>query len=193
MSRHLLSEPAIVCHLAKAVLGNNSGLDWDLYLQNYDHIRAAIERAIPGFDNYNERVREHGGFYLPNGAREGQFHTNNSKANFNVAEVPKQELAPGEYIMMTIRSHDQFNTTIYGLDDRYRGIYHERRVILMNPFDIGQAGLQDGDVVDLFNFSDGVERVAFTRRAHELAVVTFAAVILNECATHFIQFQIEIQ
>jgi molybdopterin-dependent oxidoreductase alpha subunit len=160
VSRHLLSEPAIVCHLAKAVLGNNSGLDWDLYLQNYDHIRAAIERAIPGFDNYNERVREHGGFYLPNGAREGQFHTNNSKANFNVAEVPKQELAPGEYIMMTIRSHDQFNTTIYGLDDRYRGIYHERRVILMNPFDIGQAGLQDGDVVDLFNFSDGVERVA---------------------------------
>ncbi|HOY04766.1 MAG TPA: FdhF/YdeP family oxidoreductase [Saprospiraceae bacterium] len=160
VSDDLLSEPAIVCQLAKAVLGNDSGIEWDIYQHHYDHIRTDIERAIPGFDNYNERVREPGGFYLPNAARLGRFNTESGKANFNLAEVPRLDLEPDEFIMMTIRSHDQFNTTIYGLDDRYRGIFHERRVILMNPFDIGQAGLKDGDVVDLFNYSDGVERVA---------------------------------
>jgi molybdopterin-dependent oxidoreductase alpha subunit len=160
VSDDLLSEPAIVCQLAKAVLGNDSGIDWDTYLHHYDHIRTDIERAIPGFDNYNQRVREPGGFYLPNAARVGRFNTESGKANFNLAEVPVHDLGPDEYIMMTIRSHDQFNTTIYGLDDRYRGIFNERRVVLMNPFDIGQAGLKDGDVVDLFNYSDGVERAA---------------------------------
>lgn len=179
VSAELLSEPVIVCRLAKAVLGSDSGIDWGLYEQHYDHIRAAIERTIPGFEKYNERVREKGGFYLPNGSRIGQFKTSTGKANFTVAEVPEQQLAENEYIMMTIRSHDQFNTTIYGLNDRYRGIYNERRVILMNPFDISQAGLQDGDVVDLFNYSDGVERVA-----HKFIVVAYD--IPERCtATYF--------
>ncbi len=160
VSDHLLSEPVIVCRLAEAVLGNKSGIHWEQYAQHYDHIRVSIEQTLPGFEDYNRRVREPGGFYLPNAARMGTFHTRNGKANFNLAEVPELKLADDEYIMMTIRSHDQFNTTIYGLNDRYRGILNERRVILMNPFDISRAGLSDGDVVDLFNYHDGVERVA---------------------------------
>ena len=171
VSPHLLSEPVIVCRLAKAVFdGQRSDrvtqshpvtkIDWDKYLQHYDHIRDAIESAIPGFEDYNRRVREPGGFYLPNGSRVGKFNTFNGKANFNIAEVPENQLAADEFVMMTIRSHDQFNTTIYGLDDRYRGIFHERRVVLMNARDIEKAGLKDGDVVDLFNHHDGVARVA---------------------------------
>ncbi len=160
VSKDLLSEPVIVCRLAKALFGEHSGIAWDLFAQHYDHIREAIEQTIPGFENYNERVREPGGFYLPNAARMGTFTTFSGKAEFQVAPVPEHHLAEDEYRMMTIRSHDQFNTTIYGLDDRYRGIYNERRVILMNPFDLSKAGLQDGDVVDLFNYFDGIERVA---------------------------------
>ncbi len=179
VSKDLLSEPVIVCRLAQAVLGKNSGIDWDLYAQDYDHIRSAIEQTIPGFEDYNHRVREPGGFYLPNAARMGTFNTWNGKANFSLAEVPVNKLAPDEYIMMTIRSHDQFNTTIYGLDDRYRGILNERRVILMNPFDISQAGFRDGQVVDLFNYHDGVERVA-----HRFIVVAYD--IPERCtATYF--------
>ena len=179
ISDDLLSEPVIVCRLAKAVLGNNSGIDWNLYESHYDHIRSAIERTIPGFENYNTRIREKGGFYLPNGARIGQFKTITNKANFNLAEVPELVLADNEFIMMTIRSHDQFNTTIYGLNDRYRGIFNERRVILMNPYDISKAGLQDGDVVDLFNYTDGVERVA-----HRFIVISYD--IPERCtATYF--------
>ncbi len=135
-------------------------IDWAKYALHYDHIRTDIERTIPGFTDYNRRVREPGGFYLPNGARDGKFNTSTSKANFYLAEVPEHQLAADEYLMMTIRSHDQFNTTIYGLDDRYRGIFHERRVVMMNPWDISQAGLKDGDVVDLFNYHDDTERTA---------------------------------
>lgn len=160
VSEHLLSEPAIVCRLAKATLGKKSKLDWDRYAENYDVIRADIERTIPGFDNYNERVRMPGGFYLPNCNREGNFDTKSQKAHFNVADVPVSNLEHDELIMMTIRSHDQFNTTIYGLNDRYRGIYNERRVILMNETDIRRRKLKNGDVVDLYNYHDGIERAA---------------------------------
>ncbi len=162
VSAHLLSEPVIVCRLAEAVFSGRggSGIPWERYAQHYDHIREAIGRTIPGFEDYNRRVREPGGFYLPNGARNGKFNTLNGKAGFHLAEVPQHALAAGEYLMMTIRSHDQFNTTIYGLDDRYRGIYHERRVVMMNPRDMERASLKDGDVTDLFNAHDGVERVA---------------------------------
>jgi molybdopterin-dependent oxidoreductase alpha subunit len=160
ISDQLLSEPVIVCRLAKATLGNRSTVNWDKYLQHYDHIRDDIERTIPGFNQYNERVRIPGGFYLPNCNREGSFNTTTGKAHFNIATPPSIALQPGELLMMTIRSHDQFNTTIYGLDDRYRGIYHERRVILMNEEDIIKQGLESGAIVDLFNYHDGVERVA---------------------------------
>jgi anaerobic selenocysteine-containing dehydrogenase len=179
VSEHLLSEPAIVCQLAQATLGNKSRVNWERYNQHYDHIREDIEKVIPGFDNYNERVRHPGGFYLPNSAREGRFNTKTGKAHFNVANVTTQQLAADEFMMMTIRSHDQFNTTIYGLDDRYRGIYQERRVILMNIKDIIAAGLQPGDVVDLYNEFGGTERVV-----HKFIVVEYN--IPEKCtATYF--------
>ena len=160
-SEHLRSEPWIVAHLAKAVLSGKSTVDWDSLVSDYDNIREKIERTIPGFENYNERVRRGGGFYLPNAPREGKFPTVTGKANFTVHELPIHRFAPGELIMMTIRTHDQFNTTVYGLEDRYRGIHNERRVILMNPEDMRERNLKAGQIVDLTShFDDGIERVA---------------------------------
>lgn len=160
VSDDLMSEPAIVCHLAKATLNGRSVVNWDQYLEHYDHIRTDIERTIPGFEDYNKRVREPGGFYLPNNSRVGKFDTSTQKANFHVADVTVQKLEKDELMMMTIRSHDQFNTTIYGLDDRYRGIHNERRIIFMNQADIYDLGFKNGEVVDLHNYDDGVERIA---------------------------------
>ncbi|MEP2771063.1 MAG: FdhF/YdeP family oxidoreductase [Fulvivirga sp.] len=156
----LLSEPKIVAELAKATLGERTSVDWDDLVANYDNIRDAIERTIPGFDNYNQRVRRAGGFYLPNGAREGDFKTDTGKANFTINENPDHKLASDEYLMMTIRSHDQYNTTIYGLHDRYRGIFNERRIVMMNESDMQAAGLNTKDVVDIVSTYDGVDRVA---------------------------------
>lgn len=161
VSDALLSEPVIVCRLAKATLGSRSKINWDRYLEHYDHIRNDIEKTIPGFDNYNERARMPGGFYLPNCNREGNFDTESKNARFNIATCSVVNLKDDELLMMTIRSHDQFNTTIYGLDDRYRGIYNERRVIMMNRADMNKQQLQQGDVVDLYNYDDGKERVAY--------------------------------
>jgi molybdopterin-dependent oxidoreductase alpha subunit len=160
ISDYLLSELVIVCKLAKATLGNRSKINWDQYLQHYDFIREDIEKTIPGFDDYNQRIRKPGGFYLPNCNREGNFDTLTGKAQFTVTQYSSTNLSEDELMMMTIRSHDQFNTTIYGLDDRYRGIYNERRVILMNQQDMNKRGLKKKDVVDLYNYTDGVERVA---------------------------------
>ncbi|MDQ3021169.1 MAG: FdhF/YdeP family oxidoreductase [Bacteroidota bacterium] len=161
VSKELLSEPVIVCRLAKATLGSRSIIDWDKYSQDYDTIREDIERTIPGFENYNKRVREPGGFYLPNCNREGKFDTASAKAQFNISTFTGLVQKEDELMMMTIRSHDQFNTTIYGLNDRYRGIYNERRVILMNEKDIAKRDLKNGDVVDLYNYHDGIERSAY--------------------------------
>lgn len=160
VSDQLLSEPEIVCRLANATLGKRSQINWDRYMEDYDVIRADIQRTIPGFADYNERVRQPGGFYLPNSNRDGKFDTASQKAHFNIARPADSPLREGQLMMMTIRSHDQFNTTIYGLNDRYRGIYNERRVILMNEKDIASRNLRDGDFVDLHNDHDGVERVA---------------------------------
>ena len=160
VSKSLLGEPVIVCKLAKATLGKNSKVNWDSYLLHYDAIRQDIEKCIRGFENYNERVRKPGGFYLPNCNRDGWFATGSGKAHFNIATQTVQELKENELMMMTIRSHDQFNTTIYGLNDRYRGIYNERRVILMNQGDMNRLGFISGDVVDLYNYYGGIERVA---------------------------------
>ncbi|MES2654793.1 MAG: FdhF/YdeP family oxidoreductase [Bacteroidota bacterium] len=179
VSNHLMSESVMVCQLAKATLGTKSKVNWSLYEEDYDHIRNDIERTINGFNDYNKRVRESGGFYLPNAAREGKFNTLSTKANFNVAKLTFNYLAPDELMMMTIRTHDQFNTTIYGLDDRYRGIFNERRVVLMNENDIRKLGLQHGDVVDLFNYHDNIERVA-----HKFMVIKYN--IPEQCtATYF--------
>jgi anaerobic selenocysteine-containing dehydrogenase len=125
-------------------------------------------------------VRIPGGFYLPNSSREGKFsNTFTGKANFNVADVTLHKLAEDEFIMMTIRSHDQFNTTIYGLDDRYRGVLNERRVIFMNEKDIAKAGFKANDVVDLYNYHEDKERVA-----RKFIIIPFS--IPEQCtATYF--------
>ena len=158
-SPHLLSEPAIAARMAKAILGTRSTVDWDALEADYDLIRAHISRVVPGFEHFNERIRMDI-FYLPNAAREREFVTESGKANFIVHRIPQWDLAPGEFLMTTIRSHDQFNTTIYGLDDRYRGIYGGRRVIFLNPEDVEEAGLRAGQLVDLTSHFEGEQRVA---------------------------------
>jgi anaerobic selenocysteine-containing dehydrogenase len=159
-SPDLLSEPAIVARLARATLAERTTVDWEGLIADYDRIRNLIERIIPGFANYNQRAREPGGFYLPNSARERIFKTPAGKAMFTVHESPSHDLKPGQLLMMTIRSHDQFNTSIYGLDDRYRGIRNGRRVVLMNKDDIRITGVKQGQVVDLISHFEGEERVA---------------------------------
>lgn len=162
ISDQYMSETQIICRLAKATLGDKTMVNWDKYASNYDHIRDDIEKVIPGFDNYNKRIRQPGGFYLPNSPRERKFKTEKygDKAAFSVTKLPDDKLSDDEYIMMSIRSHDQFNTTIYGLEDRYRGIHNERRVIFMNQKDIDREGFKAGDKVDLYNYGDNVKRVA---------------------------------
>jgi anaerobic selenocysteine-containing dehydrogenase len=128
---------------------------------NYDRIRDHIEHVVPGFENYNHRVREGGGFYLPNAPRDKQeFPTKDKKAHFFVHPIPHADLKPGELMMMSVRSHDQFNTTIYGETDRYRGIQNGRRVIFMNPLDLRELGLVDGQWVDLISHFEGEQRMA---------------------------------
>jgi anaerobic selenocysteine-containing dehydrogenase len=167
-SGHLLSEPAIVAGMAKATLKNKLNLDWDALIANYDNIRDLIEQVIPGFENYNTRVRIPEGFYLPNGARDGNFTTPKGKALFTVNHYTQWQLSKDEYLMITIRSHDQFNTTIYGLDDRYRGIFQERRVVMANPADMARAGLTSRQVVNLVSRYNGIER-----RANSFIIVPF--------------------
>ncbi|HVT02260.1 MAG TPA: FdhF/YdeP family oxidoreductase [Thermoanaerobaculia bacterium] len=158
-SRHLRSEPAIVAGLATATLQTRSAIDWMELAADYDHIRDHIAHVIPGFDDFNARIRT-GPFYLPNAAREGLFRTTEEKAVFTVHPIPKTQLADDQLVMMTIRSHDQFNTTIYGLDDRYRGIHGGRRVIFMNRNDIAARGLREGQSVDLTSHFEGQVRIA---------------------------------
>ena len=155
----LKSEVAIVAGMALATL-SDSRVNWIGMAGNYDKIRDAIGQTIPGFENYNERVRKPGGFYLPNGARERVWDTETGKANFTTNAIPHNELKEGEYLMMTLRSHDQYNTTVYGLDDRYRGIYNERRIVMMNIKDIKARGWKEKQVVNLFSHFNGVKREA---------------------------------
>ncbi|WP_439130976.1 FdhF/YdeP family oxidoreductase [Polaribacter sp.] len=159
-SAHLLSETAIVGNLANKTL-KNSSTNWLQLISNYDFIRDKIEATIPGFDNYNKRVRKEGGFYLPNNARENNFDiTTTGKANFSINSPSDIVLKDNEFIMMTIRTHDQYNTTIYGLNDRYRGILNERRVILMNKNDMNSMNLKKLDLVDLTSHFNNEKREA---------------------------------
>ena len=150
-SLHLISEPSIVSGIGGALETRleRSGIAWQNLSEDYDLIRDLIEKTIPEFENYNERVRSKSGFYLPNPPRDSRtFKTKNALANFfthDISCVTNDE----QFMMMTIRSHDQYNTTIYGLDDRYRGIKNGRRVVLMNSEDILENDLNEGDLVDL--------------------------------------------
>ncbi len=159
-SESLLSEPAIIAGIAKASL-QNSTTNWTELIKNYDLIRDKIEATISGFDNYNHRVRKKGGFYLPNTARKKDFTpTGSGKANFSINTISDVVLKKDQLIMMTIRTHDQYNTTIYGLNDRYRGVLNERRVIFMNPKDMKEQGLEKLDMVDIVSHFKGANRIA---------------------------------
>lgn len=166
-SQSLLSEVAIVAGIGQAMRFDHAP-DWAGFREDYDRIRDCIERVIPGFDSYNERVRAKGGFYLPNGPREGRFTTSDGKAHFTVAAIPKEEKAADELFLMTIRSHDQFNTTVYSYADRYRGIKDSRRVVFVSPGDLKRLGLQAGQTVDVVSNYDGVER-----RVKEFILVSY--------------------
>ncbi|MBX3298928.1 MAG: FdhF/YdeP family oxidoreductase [Acidobacteria bacterium] len=157
-SRQLRSEVWIVCRLAKATLSDRSKVDWDGFAANYDRIRDSIERVVPGFENYNERIRKPGGFYMPNPPRDRIFTTPSGRALFAASRLNTIEIAPDRLLLTTIRSHDQFNTTIYGNSDRYRGIDGGRRVIFMNEADIAERFLAAGDLVDITSYFDDGER-----------------------------------
>ncbi|MEQ1646353.1 MAG: molybdopterin dinucleotide binding domain-containing protein, partial [Pyrinomonadaceae bacterium] len=157
-SEHLRSETWIVCELAKATLGERKTVDWGAMAADYDLIRDSISRVVPGCENYNERIREDGGFYMPNPPSEGRFTTPTGKALFQASKLSKVDLPPGHLFLTTIRSHDQFNTTIYALNDRYRGISGGRRVIFMNERNIADLGLIAGNLVDITSYFDDGER-----------------------------------
>jgi molybdopterin-dependent oxidoreductase alpha subunit len=162
-SELLMSDTEILVRTAQAVFGQGKGkaagpIDWEAML-DHDVVRDHIEKVIPGFSDFNARIKK-GHFYLPNEARERNFRTATGKANFTVNDVPKHDLAPGELIMTTVRTHDQFNTVVYGMDDRYRGIYGGRRVVLINPLDLAELGLTDNQIVDITSHFEGETRVA---------------------------------
>ena len=161
-ARGLLSEVAIVCRLARATLGPQDSTPWEDFADDYDTVRDRIARVVPGFDDFNEKVRRPGGFALPHGPRDSRsFPTSTGKANFSVNPLTAPEVPAGRLLLQTLRSHDQYNTTVYGLDDRYRGITGGRRVVLVNPADAAELGLAEGGHVDLVSeWRDGVERRA---------------------------------
>ncbi|MFE3828557.1 FdhF/YdeP family oxidoreductase [Streptomyces sp. NPDC059092] len=161
-SPHLLSEPAIVARLARATLGPKSLTPWEDFEKDYATIRDRIARVVPGFEDFNARVAHPGGFALPHAPRdERRFPTATGKANFTAAPVEYPKLPAGRLLLQTLRSHDQYNTTIYGLDDRYRGIKGGRRIVMVNPEDAAELGLADGSYTDLVSeWTDGVERRA---------------------------------
>ncbi|MEV5507464.1 FdhF/YdeP family oxidoreductase [Streptomyces orinoci] len=161
-SPHLLSEPAIVCRLARRVLGEQSTTPWEEFEADYATIRDRIARVVPGFEDFNNRVAAPGGFTLPHAPRDSRrFPTTTGKANFTASTVTWPEVPEGRLLLQTLRSHDQYNTTIYGLDDRYRGIKNGRRVVLVNPADARRLDLADGAYADLVSeWTDGSERRA---------------------------------
>ncbi|OBU85817.1 FdhF/YdeP family oxidoreductase [Chromobacterium subtsugae] len=167
-SPDLLSETAIIAHIADATLGDAKA-PWLEYARDYGKIRDAIERVIPGFEDYNARIQQPGGFHLRVASRERAWETASGKANFIAHPVQRDtpisraRKLHGERLMtlMTTRSHDQYNTTIYALDDRYRGVFGQRRVIFIHPADIAMLGFQDGDWVNISTvWEDGIDRHA---------------------------------
>ncbi|MBC8093189.1 MAG: FdhF/YdeP family oxidoreductase [Pseudonocardia sp.] len=161
-SAELRSEVGILCGIAAATLGDRHGIPWHGFSQDYDEIRHRIARVVPGCEDYAERIRARGGFTLPHPPRDSRtFPTESGKAVFSVTPLAAVRVPEGRLVLQTMRSHDQFNTTIYGLDDRYRGIHSGRRVVFISAADLTELGFADGDVVDLVSeWSDGVVRRA---------------------------------
>jgi formate dehydrogenase major subunit len=161
-SDQLRSEVDIVCSLALATLGGRHGIPWGVFRGDYHTIRQRIARVVPGCAAYDEKVDRPGGFTLPDPARDSrEFPTESGKAMFTVSPIDVLDVPEGHLLLQTLRSHDQFNTTIYGLDDRYRGVKNGRRVVFVHPDDIAHLGWKDGDHVDLVSvWHDGSERCA---------------------------------
>ncbi|WNH10881.1 FdhF/YdeP family oxidoreductase [Thalassobellus suaedae] len=178
-SNKLLSEVAVVCGIANATLKKHSKINWLQYKDDYNSVRDDIAEVVDGFNDYNKRIKNPSGFYLPNGARKRKFKTKTEKANFSINKLPSWKLKDDELIMMTIRSHDQFNTTIYGLNDRYRGVFNERRIVFMNRDDIKLRNLKEQQVVNLKSEFNGIIRVA-----NNFKVVGYD-IPKNCCATYF--------
>ncbi|WP_326640378.1 FdhF/YdeP family oxidoreductase [Streptosporangium sp. NBC_01755] len=165
-SDDLLSEVEIVCRLAVELFGADPHVPWQEFAADYDAIRDRVSRVVPGFDDFNARVRAPGGFALPNAPRdERRFPTATGKANFTVNDLEVLRVPPGRLLLQTVRSHDQYNTTIYGMDDRYRGVRNGRRVVFVHADDLAERGLADGDMVDLVSEWPDGERRAESFRA----------------------------
>ncbi|MFC7337638.1 FdhF/YdeP family oxidoreductase [Haloferula chungangensis] len=160
ISDQMLSEPEIIARLGEAVLGDVGNIRWRWLAEDYDRIRDWIEAVVPGFESYNERSKKPGGFYLPNAAKERVWHTESGMANFSSDELDAFKVKEGRFILQTLRSHDQFNTTVYGPHDRYRGISNGRRIVFMNPQDLDDLGIGPLRAVDLTSHWDDGERVA---------------------------------
>jgi molybdopterin-dependent oxidoreductase alpha subunit len=172
-SEEVRSEVAIVCQLARTLLGPDHPVPWERFNNNYDTIRDAIAAVVPGCDDYNRKVRAPDGFQLPHGPRDArEFPTSTGKANFSVTPLEWVPVPPGRLILQTLRSHDQYNTTIYGLDDRYRGVKGGRRIVFVNPADIEEFSLKDGDRVDLVSEYTADGHVQ-ERRAKDFMVVAY--------------------
>ena len=161
-SEHLRSEVDIVCSLALATLGEDSPVPWAAFRDDYTEIRRRIARVVPGCASYDEKVNQPGGFVLPHPPRDNRvFETPSGRAVITSTPLEVLEVPRGRFLLQTMRSHDQFNTTIYGLDDRYRGIKGGRRVVFVNADDLRDLEYAEGDVIDLVSeWHDGVERIA---------------------------------
>jgi formate dehydrogenase major subunit len=173
-SDQLRSEVAIVCGIAQALFGPGHSVPWSEFTADYDRIRDSIARVVPGFEDFNRKVRQPDGFGLPHPPRdERRFVTDTGKANFTVNELCWLPVPQGKLILQTMRSHDQYNTTIYGLDDRYRGVKGGRRVLFIAPEDIAAFGYADGDRVDLVSEWTTPDGTVQERRADDFRLVQY--------------------
>ncbi|WP_102142399.1 FdhF/YdeP family oxidoreductase [Mycobacterium hubeiense] len=182
-SDHVRSEVAIVCQLARTLLGPDHPVPWEQFNADYDTIRDAIAAVVPGCADYNIKVRAPDGFQLPHPPRDArEFPTSTGKANFSVNPLEWVPVPPGRLVLQTLRSHDQYNTTIYGLDDRYRGVKGGRRVVFVNPTDLENFGLREGDRVDLISeFTNGDGELQ-ERRAKDFMVIAYSTPVGNAAA-----------
>ena len=168
-SPDLLSEVAIICGMAQATLPKSSRVPWSDFSEDYSLIRQRIAAVLPDFKDFEQRVQKPGGFYLPNAVKERIFNTHNGKAQMTLNPLSAIELEPEELLLQTLRSHDQFNTTIYGENDRYRGIKGERRILFMNPEDMRVRGIQAEEPLTITSYYQGT-----TRRAELFLAIPYA-------------------
>jgi anaerobic selenocysteine-containing dehydrogenase len=179
-STELRSEVAIVTGIAKATLGDRYAINWTGMCADYRVIRDHISRVVHGCENYEADVAKPGGFVMPHPPRDSRsFDTPSGRAEFTVSTVEALQVPPGHLVLQTLRSHDQYNTTIYGFSDRYRGVEGGRRVVFVNPADIAKAGFADGDLVDLITHWPGDRHL---RRASSFRIIRYQTPIGSAAA-----------